>query len=172
MRLEPKEALALAKRIQEHAPIRVVPPSGGTRSQSQSILPRALYSGTRGYIEKVSEQINGCYERGWFDSCAVMMRRLLETLIIETFEHHGLSTKIQNANTGDFYYLSDLVKVSLAEKSWNLTRNTRQALPRLKTIGDQSAHSRRFTAHREDVDKVAFDFRAACQEFLYLSGLK
>ena len=167
-----REALTLAKRLQSEAPISFVPPSAGTKPANQYVLPHALVSGTRGYIERVVFQINGCYEHGWFDGCAVMMRRLIETLIIESFEAHGIAHKIKNPQTGDFLFLRDLVGITVSESSWNLGRNTRKALPRLKEIGDQSAHSRRFNAHREDIDKIVSDFRAVCQELIYLSGLK
>ncbi|MGH9761137.1 MAG: hypothetical protein ACREAC_09865, partial [Blastocatellia bacterium] len=73
---------------------------------------------------------------------------------------------------GEFLALADLVDKVIQEPGWNLGRNTKQALPRLKNIGDQSAHSRRYNAHREDIDKVSHDFRVACQELIYLSGLK
>jgi len=127
---------------------------------------------TRGYIERVVYQINGAYENGWFDACAVMMRRLLETLIIECFEAHKIASKIKDPRTGDFYYLSDLVAKAVNESTWNLGRNTKRGLPRLKAIGDQSAHSRRYNAHREDIDKLLADFRTACQELIYLAKLK
>jgi hypothetical protein len=112
------------------------------------VLPHALVRGTRDYLERITNQVNGCYEHGWFDGCAVMMRRLIETLIIEAFEHHGIAHKIRNP-AGDFLYLADLVAATLHESTWNLGRNAKKALPRLKEIGDQSAHSRRFVAHRE-----------------------
>ena len=102
-----REALAIAKLIQAEAPVRYVPPSAGTRPHSQNVLPHALVLKTRGYLERVVFQINGCYEKGWFDGCAVMMRRLLETLIIECFEAYGISHKIKDSKTGDFFYLSD-----------------------------------------------------------------
>jgi len=130
-----------------------------------------MVRGTRGYIEKVTNQINGCYEMGWFDGCAVMMRRLMETLIIECFEKHGVAAKIKNSS-GDFFYLADLVDKAIQEPAWNLGRNTKQAMPRLKNIGDQSAHSRRYNAHREDIDKLSTEFRNVCQELLYIAGLK
>ena len=166
------EALQIAKRIQADAPVRYVPPSAGTRPKSQAVLPHAMVSNTRGYIERVVYQINGSYERGWFDACAVMMRRLLETLIIECFEKHKVAHKIKNSRTGDFLYLSDIIAETLTEPSWNLGRNTKAALPRLKAIGDLSAHSRRYNAHREDIDKLLEEFRTACQELLYLADLK
>jgi hypothetical protein len=131
-----------------------------------------MVNGTRGYIEKVVFQINGCYEKGWFDGCAVMMRRLVETLIIECYEKHGIADKIKDPRTGEFLFLRDLVGKMLQESTWNLGRNAKQALPRLKSVGDQSAHSRRYNAHREDIDKLSHDFRVVCQELIYLSGLK
>ena len=167
-----KVALELAKNIQNDAPKVFVPPSEGTKPISQNVLPFSIVSNTRGYIEKVSNQINGCYEKGWYDSCAVMMRRLLETLIIEVFETFNIASNIKDPKTGDFYFLSQLINITLQENSWNLGRNTKKALPKLKSIGDQSAHSRRYNAFREDIDKLSTDFRSVCQEFIYLSNLK
>lgn len=167
-----RKALQIAKGIQADAPVKYVPPSAGTRPLSQNIIPHALVQNTRGYIERVVFQINGCYEKGWFDGCAVMMRRLLETLIIECFEAHDLSQKIKNPTTGDFFQLSDLITKLIQEPSWNLGRSTKRDLPTLKSIGDQSAHSRRYNAHREDIDKLTSEFRIICQELLYLARLK
>jgi hypothetical protein len=172
MAVNPRDALALAKSLKASAPKSFVPPSEGTRAANEFILPAAMVRGTRGYIEKVVNQINGCYEKGWFDGCAVMMRRLVETLIIECFEEHKISQKIKNPTTGDYLYLGDLVDAMLKETSWSLGRNAKQGLPRLKSIGDQSAHSRRFNAFREDIDKRSDDFRVVCQELLYISRLK
>ena len=100
-----------------------------------------------------------------------MIRRLVETLIIESFEHYGIANKIKNSN-GDFFYLRDLINITLAETSWNLGRNTKKALPKLKDIGDKSAHSRRFNAHRRDVNKIIAELRVVTQELIYLAGLK
>lgn len=147
------------------------PPDDGVEAESHQIIPPAVVRGTRGYIEKITNQINGTYERGWFDACAVMMRRLLETLIIECFEHHKIGDRIKNKN-GDFLYLRDLVSKTLAESSWTLSRNTRTALPKLKDLGDKSAHSRRYLAHRQDVELIGTDFRGVVQEFVFLASLK
>ncbi len=67
-------------------------------------MPIALINGTRGYIERVAHQVNGCYDEGWYDACAVMVRRLLETLIIEAFEYHKIADKIKDGK-GDFFFL-------------------------------------------------------------------
>ena len=164
-------ALRLAKRLQAEAPASYVPPSEGTRPSTQQVLPHAMVSGTRGYLEKIVLQINGCYEKGWFDGCAVMMRRLLEILIIECFEAKGLAPKIKDG-AGEYYLLARLVQATLGEPSWSLGKETKRALPVLKDSGNRSAHGRRYTAHREDIDHLILDFRITCQELLYLSGLK
>lgn len=99
-------------------------------------------------------QINGTYANAWYDACAVMIRRLIETLIIEVFEQHGIANKIKTP-TGDFFYLSELIPRTLSEGKWNLGRNAKKALPRLKSVGDRSAHNRRFNATHDDIDKPA-----------------
>lgn len=149
----------------------LLPPEGGLEAIGQSVVPFALVRNTRGYIERITHQINGTYSNGWYDSCAVMIRRLIETLIIESFENHNIAHVIKNP-AGDFLYLSDLISKTLSESTWNLSRNAKQALPKLKDIGDKSAHSRRFNAVRNDIDKINPEIRVVVQEFVYLAGLK
>lgn len=162
--------VTLAKEIDSIAPKEWLPPVEGIEAKSQNIIYTALVKGTRSYIEKISNQINGCYEYGWFDACAVMVRRLLETLIIEVFEHHKIEAKIKK--NGDYVYLKDLINITLAEATWSLGRNTKNALPKLKDIGDKSAHSRRYIAVRNDIDDVKLELRAVVQELLILANLK
>lgn len=147
------------------------PPEEGAPSVDEPVIYVSLVRNTRGYIERVVHQINGTYANGWYDACAVMIRRLVETLIIETFEEHNIAEKIKN-KSGDFCYLRDLITLTLSEGSWNLSRNTKSALPRLKDVGDLSAHSRRFNAQRQDIDKLMSDLRVVVQELVALAKLK
>lgn len=146
-----RNVFSAAKAIQSNVDRELGPPEEGLRSARQGVIPMSVVRGTRGYIERVSNQANGAYGNGWYDACAVMIRRLLETLIIEAFEHHKLEVKIKNP-TGDFLYLKDLIDKCLQENAWNLSRNCKHAMPKLKDIGDKSAHSRRYNAHRGDLD--------------------
>ena len=43
-------------------------------------------AGTRGYLERIAYQLNASYDHYLYDCCAVMCRRILETLIIEIYE--------------------------------------------------------------------------------------
>jgi hypothetical protein len=135
------------------------------------VIPPSLVDGTREYIERIVDQINGCYASGWYDACAVMIRRLIETLIIEAFEARSIQSKIKDSD-GNYLYLKDLVPKALDEPAWNLGRNVKRVLPQLKDMGDQSAHSRRFIAERDDVDRVMSGIRAVIQEFVDIANLK
>ncbi len=162
---------AAAKGIQNEISKQLGPPPEGLRAARSLVIPTTLVRGTRGYIERIANQINGAYENGWYDACAVMIRRLLETLIIEAFEEHKIADKIKNVS-GDFVHLRDLVDRSLQEPSWSLSRNCKQSLPTIKEIGDRSAHSRRYNAVRGDLDSLSADIRLIVEEFLYLASLR
>lgn len=166
-----KSVLAVAQAIQKDANELWLPPAESMPSRSEMVLPNSLVKGTRGYIEKVAYQINTTYESACYDACAVMIRRLVETLIIETFEQNNIAAKIK-APGGDFFYLRDLITCALDEPRWNLGRNAKQALSKLKDIGDQSAHSRRFNAQRHYIDEIIPYLRVVVQELVYLAKLK
>ncbi|SRR6266851_8909673 len=166
-----KSALVISKAIQDEVNQFWLPSAESLPSRLEMVLAKSLVKGTRGYIESIVNQINSTYENACYDACAVMIRRLVETLIIEAFEHHKIADKIKTP-AGDFPYLSDLIIHTLNETSWNLTRNTKQALPRLKNIGDLSAHSRRYNAHRSDIDNIMSDLRTVVQELIYLAKFK
>lgn len=166
-----KLALAAAKEMQGEIRDIVRPPSEIAPSPSQPVLPFTLFKRCqRGYIQKVVHQINRTYSETCYDACAVMIRRLVETLIIEAFEQRKIDSKVKN-QSGDFFQLKDLIDATLNESTWNLTRNSKSGLKNLKNIGDLSAHSRRFNAHREDIDNVSGDLRVVVQELLSLANL-
>jgi hypothetical protein len=137
-------------------------------ADSDDLFPSSLLAKTRrGYLVTVGRQMNGCFEAAWYDACAVMMRRLLGTVIIEAFEAYKIDGKIKNAQ-GEFPQLTDLINAALAEGAWNLSRNTKRALPRLRDVGHISAHSRRYTAQKPDIEKLQQDCRITIEEFLGL----
>lgn len=164
-------ARQLAANLQSAADSVLRPPSAIAASHAEPVVYMALVRGTRGYIERVAHQVNGSYAHGWYDACSVMLRRLIETLLIECFEAHRIEHQIKDTS-GNYVFLRDLVDRALAERSWSLGRSVRSSLPRLKEIGDKSAHSRRYNAHREDIDKLAKDVRDVVQELVSLAKLK
>jgi hypothetical protein len=166
-----QNVIATAKAIHDELATELGPPEEGLQSKTQTVILMSLVRNTRGYVVRIANQINGAYENGWYDACVVMIRRMIETLIIEAFEHHKIAHKIQNS-AGDFVFLRDLIEATLKEVSWNLSRNVKQALPRLKEVGDKSAHSRRFVAQRGDIQPLLTDIRVVVQELLFIADLK
>lgn len=79
--------------------------------EENGLFPLATLAQTkRGYLVAVGRQMNGSYSAGWYDACAVMMRRLLESAIIEAFEARKIDEKIKDGN-GDFFDLIALGSV-------------------------------------------------------------
>ena len=124
----------------------------------------------RGYLIKVGEQAIISYDLGLFDASSVMIRKLLEILIIELFEKNKVESHIKNADV-DYFYLEELISKLLNEngKSWNLSKNSRNSLPRIKRIGDLSAHSRMFVAKKTDINKISQDLRIVIEELIHLT---
>lgn len=166
-----KNLLLTAQAMQAELNVVRKPPEDNGRAATDVVVLRSLVKDIRGYIERIANQVNGAYEKGWYDACAVMMRRLLETLLIEAFEAFGRASVIQTSG-GDFFFLRDMIDAALKEPAWNLSRNCKQAMPRLKDVGDKSAHSRRFNAQRGDIDRMLGDVRVVVQELVYLAKLK
>ena len=46
----------------------LLPPEGGLEAIGQPIVPFTLIRDTRGYLERITHQINGTYSNGWYDS--------------------------------------------------------------------------------------------------------
>ncbi|WP_299981884.1 hypothetical protein [Desulfobacula sp.] len=133
---------------------------------SDSVLDLDLFKNARGYTQKVLLQLNGSYDFGLFDCCAVMCRRLLETLIIEAYEEKRLSDEITGSD-GNFFMFSGLLNHLESKKRIQLSRNALRGLKDFKKLGDLSAHNRRFNARKTDIDKIQPGLRIACEELLY-----
>jgi len=80
---------------------------------SDDLFPIEILSDTRGYLENVAKQAILCYQNGLFDACLVMLRKLVEALIIESFESHKIEAKIKGGD-GFYFYLNDLISLLLS----------------------------------------------------------
>jgi hypothetical protein len=138
--------------------------------ESDSVLPRVLFSNTRVYLERVVDQINKSYDMQLWDCCAVMCRRLLETLIIEMYEKLARSDEVRGPD-GNFLMLNGLITFLENDANVNLGRNAAKGLKDFKHLGDLSAHNRRFNARQNDIDRVRDGLRVAAEELLHLSEL-
>ena len=137
---------------------------------SDQILPESLFVGTRGFIESLSRQINASYEHNLFDGCAVLMRRLLEILLILSYEEHGIESQIKNGD-GSYKLLNGIAADAKANSILGLSRNTKENLEKFRLVGNFSAHKIYYTAKRGDISGISQEYRASIEELLYKSGL-
>jgi hypothetical protein len=135
-----------------------------------TVLPLEVFACARGYIYKTAAQLNAAYEYSLFDCCAVMARRLLETLIIEAYEQAGREQDLKGPD-GNFMMFSGLLaKIDGDPSVLGLSRNARGGLTAFKRLGDLSAHNRRFNAVQDDIDRVRDGIRVSVEELLHLAG--
>lgn len=140
-------------------------------ASSGSILPTALTKDTRGYIERLAHQINASYEQNIFDGCAVLMRRLLEVLLIQTYEHHKIETQVQTA-PDQYKDLKQIIAEATSNKTLALSKASKDVLDEFRVLGNFSAHKIIYNCRREEIKKIAREYRAAVEELLYKSGIK
>lgn len=134
---------------------------------SNDLFPKEILDETRKYIIDMGNQAILCFDLGLYDACAVMIRKLLETLIIETFERYKIADKIKNKD-GNFPYLSDLISFLLNEKTWNISRNAKTGFLSIKNSGDLSAHNRRYCAKKQDILDIKQSIRICIEELVKL----
>ncbi len=111
-RLHPRSRSELSSEYLQYA--RVRPKDTG------SVIPTELVA-TRAYLRKVVQQLNASYDAHLFDCCAVMCRRLLETLLIEVYEHAGRESEIKGSD-GHYLTLNGLVTHFEQNSGFSLSR--------------------------------------------------
>ncbi len=136
----------------------------------EQFLPEQIYKSIRGYIDQVGIQLNGSYFHGYFDCAAVMIRRMTETLIIESFEKLNRESEIKDGS-GNYLMLRDLIDKSVASGGLPLGRSTKHALKVIKRRGDNSAHNRRYLAKKPDLDSFKDGLRLCVEELMHIADL-
>lgn len=132
---------------------------------TNNLFPINIFDNTRGYLERFAHEALCAYDFSLFNCCFFMLRKILETLIIELFERHGIEGKIKNAS-GGYLFLSDLITKLVAENTWHLTKIVREDIPKIKKLADSSVHSKRFSARKVDIDNIKTELRIILEELV------
>jgi hypothetical protein len=135
-----------------------------------SILPDGLFINTRGYIEKLCQQINAAYENNLFDACSVIMRRLLEILLIHCFQKAGKESSIKESD--GYKNLKTIMNIATSDPDIKITTDSTRAFNDLRELGNLSAHGITYTCKRGDIDSLRLRYRAAIEDLLNASGIK
>lgn len=136
-----------------------------------SVIPELLLQKERAFIKSLIRQVNASYENNIFDGCAVLMRRLLEILLILSYQELKIESVIQDA-TGQFKQLNSIIDDAETNKTLALSRNTRESLDTFRKIGNFSAHKIYYNASRKSIEGIILDYRATIEELLYKSNLR
>ncbi len=134
-------------------------------SFSAPFIPNDLIEDRHSLFKKILWEINRSYDVACYNSCAAMIRRLAESLIIEAFEHHNIGDKIRK--DGNYLDFSGLIGMAVAEPKLGLTRNTKRVLPELKFFGDLGVHNRKALVRKDDLDRLHQAIRSAIEELAH-----
>ena len=138
---------------------------------SDDIIPFEIYKGTRGYIERIADQINKAYHFHIFDGCLVLMRRLIETLLILAFRELNIEAEILDED-GNHLHLSKIINKATTSQTLALTRNSKKALKPFALGGNLSAHNLYFCARSSDFSPhFRLQFRSLVEELFNKAGI-
>jgi hypothetical protein len=135
-----------------------------------SVIPTEFVQGTRPHLEQLVKQINGAYNYQFYDSSTVLIRRLLESLIIEAFIHKKLVNDIRVNNT--FLMLDKLIVKISSHPQIVLGRNTPKSMDAIKGLGDTAAHDRTYITTKPDIDDLKPQIRRTIKELLILANIQ
>ncbi|MBT2336469.1 DUF4145 domain-containing protein [Variovorax paradoxus] len=138
---------------------------------TDTILPLPVYDKSRGFIESLAKQINASYEYNIFDGCAVLMRRLIEVLLILSYEHNGIEAEIHDTN-GHYAMLERIIAHAKNQQKLKLSRDCKSLLDEIRPIGNFAAHKIYYNTRRSDLQRITGSYRAAVEELLYKSGIR
>lgn len=142
-----------------------------TIEQNESILPNAVVEGLSPNIQSLCKQINASYEHNLYDCTAVIMRRLLEGLLVLSYQNNGLEADITE-KSGRHFSLDKIIKNAEQNPNLSLSSNTRKDMNLFRELGNYSAHKIWFNSTQKDIEPHILKYRAIIEELIYKAGLK
>jgi hypothetical protein len=137
---------------------------------SDAVLPDDMLKGTRKYLEDLARQINGCYDYTFYDGCAVLCRRMVESLLVEGFDKAGQLPAIQKPDK-NIMMLDAIIGQAKKGTFIRLARGAIDTIEKVKRVGDTASHDRFHIAGKGDIDDFAVQFRKVISQLLELAGV-
>lgn len=122
------------------------------------------------FIQFLVPQVNGCWDRGWFEACALTTRRLLETLIVHLYESRGWADEIRSSH--GYMKLQNLVDKVCGDGRVGLGKKSKEALEHLKMIGDVAAHDYRVRVRKSDLEQKRTELRLTCERLIFIAQIQ
>lgn len=139
--------------------------SHASNSTTPDMIDLQAVKHTRDYIEKVVYEVNACYRHECYNASAAMIRRLVETLIIEIYETNRRALEIQDKD-GNFLKLEGLIGKISSGSFVNISQNTKQFLKNAKILGDTAVHNRKVILIKSDLESEKVSLRMAISELV------
>ena len=140
--------------------------------QGGSILPEALFQQLSPNFQSLCKQINASYENNLFDCTAVIMRRLLEGLLVLSYQNSGIESEILAKDGIHHISLDKIIKNAEQSTVLKLSANTRKELMLFKDLGNYSAHKIWYNCTQQDIKPHILKYRVIIEELIYKSGLR
>jgi hypothetical protein len=135
------------------------------------VLPARLLENTRPYLEALALQINGTYQSGFYDACAVMCRRLLESLLLLAFERAAKGEVVRDAS-GDYRAFADIIGLASSNRHLKLPKGAGAVMGKIDYVGDLAAHHPTHTTRQQDIDAQRLGFARVISELVQLAEIK
>ncbi len=143
-----------------------------TISEDGTVIPTQLFDDVPQYIRSLCKQINASYENNLYDCTAVIMRRLLEVLLVLSYQNCDLESEIMDKSGNRHVTLDKMIKNAEQNPKLSLSSNTKKDMSLFKDLGNYSAHKIWYNCTQKDIQPNITKYRVIIEELLYKAGLK
>jgi len=148
-----------AAQTQSAAPAAAVPAARPRPSSTPGfeVLPEERFCGRRDALDRLIYQINATYREEAFDACAAVMRRLMESLLIISFQANGIENEIRGTGR-DYVNYDELVRKAAGSSVLNLSGKGID-ITMVARIGDYSGKGPMYTFGANEINAVRTGYR-------------
>lgn len=137
---------------------------------SSEIIDEVKFTGKRQYLDKLIRQINNTYVNHCYDACAVLLRRLLEVLLVLSYQNMGIDDEIKESSGNGYIMLDGIIRNAKDNRILKLSR-IKTELDVFRKVGNFSAHNIIYTAGKKDIDDIKLNYRVMIEELYEKGGL-
>lgn len=122
------------------------------------------------YISRLLPQLNGAFDNGWYEATAMILRRLVETLIIELYTRRSCQSEIQDKTTNEYLMLKALIDKLNGDPRFGMQSRVITGLKAVKDLGDIAAHDFKIRIRKTDLDRIQTSTRVAIERLIFVIG--
>jgi hypothetical protein len=135
------------------------------------IIPAGLFENSFPHLEALAIQINGTYQAGFYDACAVMCRRLLGCMLLLAFEGVKKGEVVRDIH-GEYLDLAELIPLASSSRHIKLARRAGTVMRMIEYVGELAASHPAYITQPTDIDKQGSGFRRLITELIRLAEIK